>query len=58
MAFGGELAMLTALGFVVLGPKRTQELLRQVAHWKSELAKFSRDLESEADSTDHTSHKA
>jgi len=57
MAFGGGLAMLTALGFVVLGPRRTQDLLRQVAHWKSELAKFARDLESEAHSTDHTSHE-
>ena len=57
MAFGGELAMLTALGFVVVGPRRTQDLLRQVAHWKSELAEFARDLASEAHSTDHTAHE-
>jgi Sec-independent protein translocase protein TatA len=39
MGFGTELPLLLALGFVVLGPKRMQATLRQVARAKVELDK-------------------
>ena len=39
MGFGTELPLLLALGFVVLGPKRMQTTLRQVARAKAELDK-------------------
>jgi Sec-independent protein translocase protein TatA len=39
MGFGMELPLLLALGFVVLGPKRMQATLRQVARAKVELDK-------------------
>jgi Sec-independent protein translocase protein TatA len=39
MGFGTELPLLLALGFVVLGPKRMQATLRQVARAKAELDK-------------------
>ena len=39
MGFATELPLLLALGFVVLGPKRMQATLRQVARAKAELDK-------------------
>jgi len=39
MGLGTELPLLLALGFVVLGPKRMQATLRQVARAKAELDK-------------------
>ena len=39
MGFATELPLLLALGFVVLGPKRMQATLRQVARAKTELDK-------------------
>jgi hypothetical protein len=39
MGFGTELPLLLALGFVVLGPKRMQATLGQVARAKAELDK-------------------
>jgi hypothetical protein len=47
MAFGGELAMFAALGFVVLGPKRMHHLLRTIQHWKAEATNIRNSIESE-----------
>jgi len=44
MAFGPELVMMAGLGFVVLGPKRMQSLLGQVARIRGEIEKASRGL--------------
>jgi hypothetical protein len=47
MAFGGEMAMFAALGFVLLGPRRMQEVLRHFHKWKAELTSLRNALESE-----------
>jgi Sec-independent protein translocase protein TatA len=47
MGLGTELPLLLALGFVVLGPKRMQAMLRHVARAKAELHKASRAIKSE-----------
>jgi Sec-independent protein translocase protein TatA len=47
MAFGSELIMMAGLGFVVLGPKRMQVLLGQVARIRSEIDKASRGLKAQ-----------
>lgn len=47
MAFGSELVMMAGLGFVVLGPKRMQSLLGQVARVRSEVEKASRGLKAQ-----------
>ena len=44
MAFGSEIVMMAGLGFLVLGPKRMQSLLGQVARLRSEVEKVSRGL--------------
>lgn len=44
MGFGTEILFLVVLGLVMLGPKRLQSVLAQVARAKDELAKASRDL--------------
>ena len=46
MGFGTGLPLLLVLGFVVLGPKQMQALLRHVARLKAELRKASGDLKS------------
>jgi Sec-independent protein translocase protein TatA len=47
MGFGGELVLFTGLGFVVLGPKRMNELLARIAKLKAEFDKTTRALKSE-----------
>jgi len=47
MGLGTELPLLLALGFVVLGPKRMQATLRQVARAKAELDKAICGIKSE-----------
>jgi Sec-independent protein translocase protein TatA len=47
MGLGTEIPLLLALGFVVLGPKRMQTMLRHVAHAKAELHKASRAIKSQ-----------
>jgi Sec-independent protein translocase protein TatA len=47
VGFGGELLMLLALGFVVLGPKQMQKMLGHVAKAKAELDKATRGFKSQ-----------
>ena len=47
MGLGMELPLLLAIGFVVLGPKRMQTMLRHVARAKTELHKASRGIKSQ-----------
>ena len=47
MGLGTELPLLLAFGFVVLGPKRMQTLLGDVARAKAELHKASRGIKSQ-----------
>jgi Sec-independent protein translocase protein TatA len=46
MGLGTELPLLVALGFLVLGPKRMQQVLAHIAKAKAEIAKSSRDIKS------------
>jgi Sec-independent protein translocase protein TatA len=46
MGLGTEIPLLVALGFVVLGPKRMQAVLKQIARVKAEFEKSSRDIKS------------
>ena len=59
MAFGTELLFIIALGFLVLGPKRLHETLRQVAGIKAQLegtgSALEFQLESELASRDDNS---
>ena len=45
MGFSG-LPLLVVIGFLVLGPKRMQEVLRQVAKTKAKLAQSTREITS------------
>jgi Sec-independent protein translocase protein TatA len=47
VGFGTELLFIVMLGFVVLGPKRLQTVLEQVARAKAEFVKASRDFRSQ-----------
>ena len=47
MSSGAELPLLFALGFVLLGPKRMRETLRQVARLRAEFQKATRGIESQ-----------
>jgi Sec-independent protein translocase protein TatA len=42
MAFGTELILLLASGFVLLGPKRMQKTLGQIGHAKAQFDKATR----------------
>ena len=46
MGFGTGLPLLIVVGFLVLGPKRMQEILRHVAKVKAELNRSSREITS------------
>jgi Sec-independent protein translocase protein TatA len=45
--FGGEVLLFSALGFVVLGPKRMNAVLQQIARAKAEFDKARRDIKSQ-----------
>lgn len=47
MGFGGELLVLLALGFVVLGPKQMHKMLGHVARAKVEFDKATRGFKSQ-----------
>ena len=47
MGWGAEFPFLIALGFLVLGPKRVQAILGQLAKTKAEFDKASRSLKSQ-----------
>lgn len=47
MAFGSEVILLLGAGFVVLGPKRMQTMLGQLAHVKAQFDKTSRSFMSD-----------
>ena len=47
MGLGTELPLLLAIGFVVLGPKRTQTMLGHVARAKAQLEEARRGLRSQ-----------
>ena len=53
MSSGAELPVLLALGFVVLGPKRLQQMLGQIARVKAEIKKASREIEAPASADCH-----
>ena len=44
MMFGGEIFFAAGLGFVILGPKRMQDLLGHLARVKAELQRARRDF--------------
>jgi len=44
MGFGSGLLLLVFFGFLVLGPKRMQEVLLQLAKMKSEFERSSREV--------------
>jgi Sec-independent protein translocase protein TatA len=46
MGLGTGLPLLVVLGFLVLGPKRMQELLKRAAKAKAELERSSREIKS------------
>ena len=50
MAFGTELILLLGGGFVLLGPKRMQRTLGQIAHAKAQFDKATRGFLSEVTS--------
>jgi Sec-independent protein translocase protein TatA len=45
--FGSEMLLFSALGFVVLGPKRMNALLQHIARAKAELDKARREIKSQ-----------
>jgi Sec-independent protein translocase protein TatA len=47
MGFGGQLPLVVALGFLVLGPKRMHAILEQLARTKAEFEKDSRGIKSQ-----------
>jgi Sec-independent protein translocase protein TatA len=47
VGFGGEILILMALGFVVLGPKQMQNMLGHVAKAKAELDKATKGFKSQ-----------
>ena len=47
MGFGTEVLLLVVVGFLVLGPKRMQEVVRQVASVKAKLSQTSREIQSQ-----------
>jgi Sec-independent protein translocase protein TatA len=46
MGFGAGLPLLLVFGFLVLGPKRMQELLRHAAKAKADLDRSTREVKS------------
>ena len=46
MGFGTEVLLLIVIGFLVLGPKRMQEVVRQVASLKAKLQQSTREITS------------
>ena len=46
MGFGTEALLLVVVGFLVLGPKRMQEVVRQVARVKAKLEQSTREITS------------
>ena len=45
--FGSEMLLFSALGFVVLGPKRMNAILQHIARAKAEFDKRRRDIKSQ-----------
>jgi Sec-independent protein translocase protein TatA len=45
--FGAELLFFCGLGYVILGPRRTQELLRKIARVKAEFEKAKQEIKSQ-----------
>jgi Sec-independent protein translocase protein TatA len=46
MGFGTEVLLLVVIGFLVLGPKRMQEVVRRVASLKAKLQQSTREITS------------
>jgi Sec-independent protein translocase protein TatA len=46
MGFGTEVLLLVAIGFLVLGPRRMHEVVRQVASLKAKLQQSTREITS------------
>ncbi len=46
MGFGTEVLLLVIIGFLVLGPKRMHEVVRQVASLKAKLQQSTREITS------------
>jgi Sec-independent protein translocase protein TatA len=47
MGFGTEILLLVVVGFLVLGPKRMQEVVRTVASLKTKLEQTTREIKSQ-----------
>jgi Sec-independent protein translocase protein TatA len=47
MGFGTEILLLVVVGFLVLGPKRMQEVVRTVASVKAKLEQTTREIKSQ-----------
>jgi Sec-independent protein translocase protein TatA len=47
MGFGTEVLLLVVIGFLVLGPKRMQEVVRKVASIKAKLEQTTREIKSQ-----------
>jgi Sec-independent protein translocase protein TatA len=47
MGFGTEVLLLVVIGFLVLGPKRMQEVVRMVASMKTKLEQTTREIKSQ-----------
>jgi|HubBroStandDraft_6_1064221.scaffolds.fasta_scaffold390980_2 Sec-independent protein translocase protein TatA len=47
MGFGTEILMLVVVGFLVLGPKRMQEVVRAIASLKTKLEQTTREIKSQ-----------
>jgi Sec-independent protein translocase protein TatA len=47
MGFGTEVLLLVVIGFLVLGPKRMQEVVRKVASLKAKLEQTTREIKSQ-----------
>ena len=56
MGFGSELLFVVALGLLLLGPKRLNLVLRQLARVKAELLEASRNFKSQITTELEASH--
>ena len=56
MGFGTQMLFLVALGLLVLGPKKTHALLRQVAKYKADFDRATRSIKAQITSELEAAH--
>ena len=56
MGFGTQMLFLVALGLLVLGPKQTHALLRQVAKYKADFDRATRSIKAQITSELEAAH--